>query len=126
MKVFATRLTSEPSTVPGTASLFALNIDPESAAARRERVIGPDRGVLSSVAIASMEEQVSGACTVEIAAFEEFTKLARRSHLPRGENGLAATWRERDLHDRCGNQGPPRVSGRPVARKSRNARPGHL
>ena len=62
--------------VPGADGLFALNIDPEAAAkAYRERVIGPYRGVLPDAAINSMEEQLSGACTVEIAAFDEFTKL---------------------------------------------------
>ena len=56
--------------------MFALNIDPEAAArAYRERVIGPYRGVLPDSALKSMEEQLSGACTVEIAAFDEFTKL---------------------------------------------------
>ena len=38
-------------------------------------LVGPYRGVLPAVAIASMEEQLSGACTVEIAAFDEFSKL---------------------------------------------------
>ena len=61
------------SDVPG---LFALNIDPDEAAhAYRERVVGPYRGILPAAAIASMEEQLSGACTVEIAAFDEFSKL---------------------------------------------------
>ena len=56
--------------------MFALNIDPEAAAkAYRDRVIGPYRGVLPEASLNSMEEQLSGACTVEIAAFDEFTKL---------------------------------------------------
>ena len=59
--------------VPG---LSALNVDPEAAAAAyRERVIGPYRGVLPASAVARVEEQLSGACTVEIAAFDEFTAL---------------------------------------------------
>jgi arsenite-transporting ATPase len=59
--------------VPG---LSALNVDPEAAAAAyRERVIGPYRGVLPDSAVARVEEQLSGACTVEIAAFDEFTAL---------------------------------------------------
>jgi arsenite-transporting ATPase len=59
--------------VPG---LCALNIDPEAAAqAYRERMIGPYRGVLPEAALRSIEEQLSGACTVEIAAFDEFSKL---------------------------------------------------
>lgn len=53
-----------------------MNLDPEaSALAHRERVVEPDRGVLPAAAIRNMEEQLSGACTVEIAAFNEFTGL---------------------------------------------------
>ena len=56
--------------------LAALNIDPESAApAYRDRVVGPYRGVLPDEAVRGMEEQLSGACTVEVAAFDEFTEL---------------------------------------------------
>jgi arsenite-transporting ATPase len=56
--------------------LYALNIDPEaSARAYRERMVSPYRGILPPAAIASMEEQFSGACTVEIAAFDEFSAL---------------------------------------------------
>jgi arsenite-transporting ATPase len=62
--------------VPSVPGLSALNIDPERAAhAYRERVVGPYRGVLPAAAVASIEEQLSGACTVEIAAFDEFSKL---------------------------------------------------
>ena len=75
-EVLGVELASVPRPVPSVAGLFALNIDPEAAAhAYRERVVGPYRGVLPDAAIASMEEQLSGACTVEIAAFDEFTKL---------------------------------------------------
>ena len=65
-----------PVQVPGVPNLRALNIDPEAAArAYRERVVGPYRELLPEAAVASIEEQLSGACTVEIAAFDEFTKL---------------------------------------------------
>ena len=75
-EVLGVRLSGQPTEVPGANGLFALNIDPEAAAkAYRERVVGPYRGVLPDAAINSMEEQLSGACTVEIAAFDEFTKL---------------------------------------------------
>jgi arsenite-transporting ATPase len=75
-EVLGVRLTSEPTAVAGAEGLWALNIDPEAAArAYRERVVGPYRGILPEAAIRSMEEQLSGACTVEIAAFDEFTKL---------------------------------------------------
>jgi arsenite/tail-anchored protein-transporting ATPase len=53
-----------------------MNIDPEAAAhAYRERLVGPYRGVLPDAAVRSIEEQLSGACTVEIASFNEFTRL---------------------------------------------------
>lgn len=75
-EVLGVKLTSEPKVVPGVPGLFALNIDPVQAAhAYRERVVGPVRGVLPAAAVKSIEEQLSGACTVEIAAFDEFSKL---------------------------------------------------
>ena len=69
-------LSSEPVRVPGVPGLFALNVDPEQAAATyREQMVGPYRGILPDAAVRSMEEQLSGACTVEIAAFNEFAAL---------------------------------------------------
>jgi arsenite-transporting ATPase len=69
-------LAPEPTAISKVPGLFALNIDPEAAAlAYRERVVGPYRGVLPDAAVRSIEEQLSGACTVEIAAFDEFSKL---------------------------------------------------
>lgn len=75
-QVLETGLGREPRPVPGAEGLDALNIDPEEAArAYRDKVVGPYRGVLPEAAIASMEEQLSGACTLEIAAFDEFARL---------------------------------------------------
>lgn len=75
-EVLGTPLGQQPTAIAGTANLFALNIDPEAAAhAYRERMVAPYRGILPAAAIQSMEEQFSGACTVEIAAFDEFSKL---------------------------------------------------
>ncbi|MGO9274087.1 MAG: arsenical pump-driving ATPase [Terriglobia bacterium] len=75
-EVLGARLTGEATAIGDAPGLFALNIDPEKAAAAyRDRVVNPYRGVLPQAAIASMEEQLSGACTVEIAAFDEFTKF---------------------------------------------------
>ncbi|MGB7620926.1 MAG: TRC40/GET3/ArsA family transport-energizing ATPase, partial [Terriglobia bacterium] len=66
--------------VPGVPGLWALNIDPERAAkSYRERIVGPYRDVFPEAVIHSMEEQLSGACTVEIAAFDEFTKVLGNS-----------------------------------------------
>ena len=78
-EVLGVTLTGTPTQVPGVDGLLALNVDPEAAAlAYRERVVGPYRGVLPAVAIRSIEEQLSGACTVEIAAFDEFAALLGR------------------------------------------------
>ena len=74
--VFGIEAGHEPTAVPGVERLFLSNLDPEAAAAAfKERAVGPYRGVLPDTAIASMEEQLSGACTVEIAAFNEFTAV---------------------------------------------------
>jgi arsenite-transporting ATPase len=84
-EVLGVALGPEPRAVPGIEGLEALNIDPEQAArAYRERVVGPYRGVLPAVALQSMEEQLSGACTVEIAAFDEFSKLLGDEHATSG------------------------------------------
>ncbi|MGE8452134.1 MAG: TRC40/GET3/ArsA family transport-energizing ATPase, partial [Pseudomonadales bacterium] len=75
-EVLGVGLSQVPTDVPGASGLFALNIDPEAAAhGYRERMVAPYRGILPAAAIQSMEEQFSGACTVEIAAFDEFSKL---------------------------------------------------
>ncbi|MGV8900477.1 MAG: arsenical pump-driving ATPase [Burkholderiaceae bacterium] len=59
--------------VPGLA---ALEIDPQAAAQLyRDKIVGPVRGVLPDAVVKSIEEQLSGACTTEIAAFDEFTAL---------------------------------------------------
>lgn len=65
-----------PTNVPGVSGLAVMNVDPEAeASAYRDRTIGPYRGVLPDDAIKHMEEQLSGACTVEVAAFDAFTGL---------------------------------------------------
>jgi arsenite-transporting ATPase len=75
-QVFGVTIGGQPTPIPEVPGLFAINIDPEAAArAYRERVVGPYRGVLPDDAVAGMEEQLSGACTVEVAAFDEFTEL---------------------------------------------------
>ena len=74
--VFGIQAGPEPTAVVGVDGLFIANLDPEAAAAAfRERAVGPYRGVLPESAVRNMEEQLSGACTVEIAAFNEFTAV---------------------------------------------------
>lgn len=75
-EVLETKLTSAPTPIEEVPNLDALNIDPEAAAqAYRDRLIEPVRGILPEAALRSMEEQLSGACTLEIASFDEFSLL---------------------------------------------------
>jgi arsenite/tail-anchored protein-transporting ATPase len=74
--------------MPDVEGLFAANLDPEAAAESfKERAVGPYRGVLPERAIASMEEQLPGACTVEIAAFNDADVESRAErNMIRGES----------------------------------------
>lgn len=75
-QVLKTEINSHTTPVNGINRLWAINIDPRQSAEKyRERVVGPYRGVLPNAAVAEIEEQLSGACTVEIAAFDEFSRL---------------------------------------------------
>lgn len=74
-EVLGAELSSRPVRVESADGLWALNIDPQTAAHEyRERVVAPYRGVLPPAAVAGIEEQLSGACTTEIAAFNEFSR----------------------------------------------------
>lgn len=72
--VFTMELYNKPTPIPEVPGLYAANLNPiEAAAEYRESVISPYRGVLPDTVISNMEEQLSGSCTVEIAAFNEFS-----------------------------------------------------
>ena len=75
-EMLAVALTDSPRPVPGVAGLSAMNIDPETEAeAYRERVLAPMRAASSAEELATVREQLSGACTTEIAAFDAFAGL---------------------------------------------------
>jgi arsenite-transporting ATPase len=75
-EVLGFALSTAPRPSPDVSGLFAANLDPDAAAAAyRERAVAPFRGILPESALRSIEEQFSGACTTEIAAFDEFTQL---------------------------------------------------
>jgi arsenite-transporting ATPase len=75
-EVLGTPLQHHPTLIPSIPNLHAMNLDPEKSAAEyRERMVGPYRTLLPPAAVASMEEQFSGSCTLEIAAFDEFSRL---------------------------------------------------
>lgn len=75
-QVFSQTIGNSITTIANVAGLAALEIDPQLAAQQyRERIVGPVRGQLPDSVVKSIEEQLSGACTTEIAAFDEFTAL---------------------------------------------------
>lgn len=75
-QVFGQRIGNQVTEIGAVGGLSALEIEPQAAAQQyRERIVGPVRGVLSDDIVRGIEEQLSGACTTEIAAFDEFTAL---------------------------------------------------
>ncbi|MFD3706599.1 arsenical pump-driving ATPase [Nocardia sp. NPDC058658] len=81
--VFDTTIGASVTEIPAVTGLSALEIDPHQvAAAYRERIIGPVRGLLPAAEIDTITEQLSGSCTTEIASFNEFTALLHPSALP--------------------------------------------
>ncbi len=74
--VFNTELDGKGVPIDGVPGLTVANLNPEEAAREyRELVISPYRGKLPDSVIVNMEEQLSGSCTVEIAAFDQFSNF---------------------------------------------------
>ncbi len=72
-QVFGETIGNRITVIPAVTNLWALEIDPQAAAqAYRDRIVGPVRGVLPDAVVDGIEESLSGACTTEIAAFDEF------------------------------------------------------
>ena len=75
-QVFGIRIGNQILPIASVPNLSALEIDPQAAAQRyRDRIVTPVRGALPDQVVKGIEEQLSGACTTEIAAFDEFTEL---------------------------------------------------
>lgn len=69
-------LANTPVPVPGVPGLSVLNIDPDNAAqSYRARVLAQMDPTSSETERSKVQEQLSGACTTEIAAFDEFANL---------------------------------------------------
>lgn len=74
--VFNTELNNKGVLIKEVPNLVVGNFEPEKAAQEyKESVISPYRGKLPEVVLKNMEEQLSGSCTVEIAAFNEFSSF---------------------------------------------------
>lgn len=81
-QVFGITIGNQVTAIDAVPNLSALEIDPQAAAqAYRDRIVGPVRGVLPEPVVKGIEEQLSGACTTEIAAFDEFTALLTNTAL---------------------------------------------
>jgi arsenite-transporting ATPase len=84
-QVFGVAIGNRITDIAAVPRLSALEIDPPAAAqAYRDRIVGPVRGVLPDDVVKGIEEQLSGACTTEIAAFDEFTALLTDGSLTKG------------------------------------------
>lgn len=80
--VFETELDGKAKPIKGVDNLEVINLDPlEAAHNYKESVVAPFRGKLPDSVIDSMEEQLSGSCTVEIAAFNEFSNFITNSKI---------------------------------------------
>lgn len=78
-------LSNHPVPVPGAAGLQMLNIDPDTAAeAYRQRVMAQLKAGTSAAERATVREQLSGACTTEIATFDAFAALLAQESGPDG------------------------------------------
>jgi len=74
--VFATKIDNKGVTITESPNLNVINVEPIKAAEEyKESVVAPYRGILPEDVVLNMEETLSGSCTVEIAAFNEFSKL---------------------------------------------------
>lgn len=74
--VLTSKVTEEINQVSGVANLYAININPEvSAEQYRTRVTEPLSGILPEPEIRKIKEELSGACTTEIASFDEFSRF---------------------------------------------------
>ncbi|WP_217557210.1 arsenical pump-driving ATPase [Vibrio metschnikovii] len=81
-QVFNQAIGNQITAITQVEHLSAIEIDPQQAAEQyRQRIVGPLQGLLPSDALRSIEEQLSGACTTEIAAFDEFTDLLTNPEL---------------------------------------------
>ena len=81
-QVFEQTIGSTIKSIDTVTNLSAIELDPQAAAEQyRKRIVDPVKGLLPDDVVAGIEEQLSGACTTEIAAFDEFTGLLTNQEL---------------------------------------------
>ncbi|HFT7643926.1 TPA: arsenical pump-driving ATPase [Klebsiella michiganensis] len=81
-QVFSQTIGHRITDISTVQNLAAMEVDPMAAAQTyRDRVLDPVRGLMPADVVSSIEEQLSGSCTTEIAAFDEFTGLLTNHEL---------------------------------------------
>ena len=71
--VFEQEIGHKITLIKAVADLHAMEIDPDEATREyKERIIGPFREIMPEDVIASLEENLSGPCTTEMASFDRF------------------------------------------------------
>ncbi|MGI4520994.1 arsenical pump-driving ATPase [Klebsiella pneumoniae] len=81
-QVFSQTIGHRITDISTVENLAAMEVDPMAAAqAYRDRVLDPVRGLMPADVVSSIEEQLSGSCTTDIAAFDEFTGLLTNHEL---------------------------------------------
>lgn len=110
-EVLETNVTEKITPIEGVENLHAVNIDPElSAEEYRNRVTSPMEGILPEGEINKIREELSGACTTEIAAFDEFARYVA------GDGKISLTMSsclirpQQDTHYACWNCRQPGVN----------------
>ena len=100
--MFGAQLGVRPSAVPGVAGLSAMNLDPEAAAdAYRAQVLAPLRGRVPDAELRAVEEQLSGQCTVEVAAFDAFSVLIADPQTTSAFDQCCSILRRRVIRSAC-------------------------
>lgn len=75
-EMLGVELRNTPTPVPGAPGLCVLNIAPDVAAeSYRQRVVAQTGTDATDTELSTVREQLSGACTTEIASFDEFATL---------------------------------------------------
>lgn len=96
-----------PVRVAAVQGLDVLDLDPQAAAgAYRDRVLAPYRGVLPAGELSAFTEQLAGACTVEVAAFDTFARLLTDTAIRTVTTMSCSTPRRPGTH--CGCRACPR------------------
>ena len=81
-QVFGQKIGSDITNIVAVDNLSGIELSPTDAVAEyKKKIIDPVKDILPADVIASIEEQLSGACTTEIAAFDEFTGILTNKEL---------------------------------------------